>query len=81
MTIRVKLFAVARQTAGTGEIELQCPADATIADVRAALVEQVPQLEAMAAHFKFAINAAYANDTDPVPQDAEVACIPPVSGG
>jgi len=79
--IRVKLFAVARQLAATSEIELECPAAATVADVRAALIARVPELETMAPHFKFAIDAAYAAEEDVIPNGAEVACIPPVSGG
>jgi len=79
--IRVKLFAVAKQVTGASEIELEAPDGATVADVRDALIQQAPQLESMAGHFKFAINAAYASDSDIVPENAEVACIPPVSGG
>jgi molybdopterin converting factor small subunit len=29
----------------------------------------------------FAINAEYAADLTPIPEAAEIACIPPVSGG
>jgi molybdopterin converting factor small subunit len=32
-------------------------------------------------HMLFAINAEYATDATIVPAGAEIACIPPVSGG
>ncbi len=35
----------------------------------------------MARHLLFAINAEYSVDETPVADGADVACIPPVSGG
>jgi molybdopterin converting factor subunit 1 len=81
MTVRVKLFAVARQLAGAPTVELQVAETVTVGDVRRALVERVPALAALAAHLAFAVNAEYAPDSAAVPPNAEVACIPPVSGG
>lgn len=81
MRLTVQMFAVARDLAGSPTVELDVPAGATIATVRAALVERVPTLGPLTKHLLFAVNADYAQDTTVVSEGAEVACIPPVSGG
>jgi molybdopterin synthase sulfur carrier subunit len=81
MHIRVKLFAAARDLAGSESIEIELPAEATVADLRQALMERLPPARELLARSMFAINCDYAaNDTRLAPQ-GEVACIPPVSGG
>jgi molybdopterin synthase catalytic subunit/molybdopterin synthase sulfur carrier subunit len=79
--LQVKLFAAARQTAGQAVVEVELPVSPTVGQLRAALVEQYPALAEIAAHVVFAVNAEYADETAQIPSDAEVACIPPVSGG
>jgi len=79
--LRVRLFAVAKQAAGRDSIDLELPQGATIAQLRRRLGAQVPQLSALAPQMLFAINRQYADDEAIVPPDADVACIPPVSGG
>lgn len=81
MRVQVRLFAVARQLAGSASIGLDLPEAATVCDLRAALAAQVPGLSAAVKYLQFAINADYATDATPIPPDAEIACIPPVSGG
>ena len=81
MNVRVKLFAVAKQTAGADSIELVVPEGATVATVRDALVERLPALAAVRRHLMLAVNADYAADSRVVTSGDEVACIPPVSGG
>lgn len=81
MQIQVKLFAVARQLAGQEELTLPLPEAARVADVRQALVEQLPELAPLGAHLLFAVDREYAGDDVLVNQDSEIAVIPPVSGG
>jgi molybdopterin synthase sulfur carrier subunit len=81
MRIRVRMFAVAREAAGRDTIELDLPDGATIALVRSQLGTQIPQLSGLVSQMMFAIDTKYADDTTPIPPDADVACIPPVSGG
>jgi molybdopterin converting factor subunit 1 len=81
MKVNVKLFAVARQWADTEAVELELPESATVAQVRSALLESLPRLEQFGRQLRFAVNSEYADDSTPVPVDAEIACIPPVSGG
>lgn len=81
MKVRVKLFAVAKQKAGQDEIEVELPAAATVASLRAAVVEQYPALAEVIRHVRFAIDNEYAGDDLPLASSAEIAMIPPVSGG
>ncbi len=81
MKIHLRLFAVAKQAAGSDTIELELPEGANVGRLRQALAEQVPDLSAMVDRMVFAIDAEYATDETEVPPNADVACIPPVSGG
>jgi molybdopterin converting factor subunit 1 len=79
--VSVRLFAVARQLAGRESIELELPADATIAELRAQLAAEVPDLSSVLPHVLFAIGSDYARDSERISEGAQIACIPPVSGG
>jgi molybdopterin converting factor subunit 1 len=81
MIVRVKLFAAAKEKAGQGELELDLPTGATVADLRAAIAKNHPQLAQLAAHAMWAINTTYANDQTPITPNSEIALISPVSGG
>lgn len=78
----MKLFAVLRERAGTGSIELELPEAATVADALAAL-ERAPELGGLGGRMpvRLAVNREYADPADPVAAGDELAAIPPVSGG
>lgn len=81
MKLSVKLFAIARQRAGRDSVELELPDRATVSQLRAALAEHCPPLAELIPHVRFAVNSEYAVDAATIPPSAEVALIPPVSGG
>ena len=81
MKIRVRLFAVAKQAAGRESIDLDLPDGATVKDLRRQLGTRVPQMSGLLAQMMFAVDAQYADDRTVILPDADVACIPPVSGG
>ena len=81
MKVEVKLFAVARQLAASESVSLELPAGAKVSDLRSSLLKQVPALTRIAPMLLFAVNQDYASDEKVLPADADVACIPPVSGG
>jgi molybdopterin converting factor subunit 1 len=81
MKVTIKLFAAAKQIAGTDSIELSCSENSTVSDLKGKLVEQLPDLESIVSHARFAINADFATDDTLVQENSEIACIPPVSGG
>ena len=79
--VRVRLFAMQREIAGTRQLEIDLPADATIEDAWRALAERFPALEPGRASVRFAHNGGYAPAETPLADGDEVAMIPPVSGG
>ena len=81
MKVQVKLFAAAKQIVGQEAVEVELPAGATVGVLRAALARQFPPLAALVGRAMVSINLDYATDNTLVPPAAEIACIPPVSGG
>jgi molybdopterin converting factor subunit 1 len=81
MHVSVRLFALAKERAQRSELELEVPAAATVADLRAALREQLPELAALWSRALIAVNEEYAEDDAIITAGAELAVIPPVSGG
>jgi len=81
MKIEVKLFAAMKQAAGADTVAVELPDGATVADLRQALAGRLPALAELSGHAVFAVNAEYAADNAIIPYNAEVAWIPPVSGG
>lgn len=81
MNVQVKLFAVARQVAGTEVVTLELGEAATVRDARAALVERYPALATTMRHMLMAVDTEYADDDALLSSRSEVALIPPVSGG
>lgn len=81
LRIRVRLFAMQRETAGMKEVRLELPLGATVDDAWSAVVEVVPALAPGRASLRFAVNGDYADPGRSLRDGDEVACIPPVSGG
>ena len=81
MRVRVRLFAIQRELAGTREVGLELLAGATIADAWSELVERYPALAPGRASVRFARNSVYASADEVLADGDEVAMIPPVSGG
>ena len=81
MTLTVHLFAAARDRVGTPAVALDLPVSATVADLRADLLARYPDLASLLPVCRIAVNHDFADDADAIPAGAEVAVIPPVSGG
>lgn len=81
MRIEVKLFALAKQLAGAESVAIEVPENATVKQLRDELVERFPAMSSMIDHVAFAVDSEYASDNAVLSCGAEVACIPPVSGG
>jgi molybdopterin synthase sulfur carrier subunit len=76
---RLRLFAAARDVAGTARVELE---GATVGDVLDAAVARFgPDLGAVIVVSRVWLNGEPATRTDPVVAADEVAVLPPVSGG
>jgi molybdopterin synthase catalytic subunit len=81
MRIRVRLFAIQRELAGTREVPLEIEGGATVEVAWGALVDRFPILAPGRASVRFARNGVYADPGDRLEDGDELACIPPVSGG
>ena len=81
MMLDVQLFARARDLAGTSCLRVSLPENATVADLRRRLGENVPSLGSLLAHCAIAVNNEWAADATTLAPEAEVALLPPVSGG
>jgi molybdopterin converting factor subunit 1 len=81
MTCRVRLFARARDLAGTTVVELDLPDGATVGDLRQLLAAEHPALGPLLPRSALAVNDEFAEDDVKLPRDAEMALLPPVSGG
>ncbi len=81
MHVRVRLFAMQRELAGTRQVELDLPTGATIEDAWTAVVERFPVLAPGRPAVRFARNNDYSAADATLFDGDEVAMIPPVSGG
>jgi molybdopterin converting factor subunit 1 len=81
MTVIVKLFARARDLAGADRIEVHLPTGATVAQLRRQLGQDWPVLAELVGRCAVAVDAEFARDSDPLHEQAEIALLPPVSGG
>lgn len=82
MQLRILLFATLKDLAGTNQLTVTLPGDAaTVAQVRAALAAQFPQMAANLNAAISAVNQEYAFPEEAVRDGDEVVFFPPVSGG
>jgi len=78
--LRVRLFAGLRERAGANELELELDAPADVAALKRALEQRHPALGSLA-HVRVAVDRDYAAEDTLLSERAEIALIPPVSGG
>lgn len=76
----VNLFAGMAESAGTRRLNLEWTGG-SVGELRRALGDRCPAIAGLLAQSAVAVGNAYATDSDHVPVDADVAIIPPVSGG
>ena len=76
----VLMFGIAREINGGPSCTLTLGEDATIGDIRKALAEKYSEFHNLTS-FMVAKNSEYAEDTEVIAVNDEIAIIPPVSGG
>ena len=79
--VTLRLFAVARQRAGSPEVAVELPERSTVGVLRRAVADQHPALAPLLPGMMVAVENAYAGDEVEIREGQEVALIPPVSGG
>jgi molybdopterin converting factor small subunit len=81
MTHLVRLFARARDLAGSDVVRVELSEGATVGDLRQHLREAHPRLADLLARSALAVAGEFAEDGQVLPASAEIALLPPVSGG
>ena len=81
MLVHVRLFARARDLAGADMLRVELPDGATVADLRRRLAADYPALSALLERSALAVANEFAADSLVLSANAEVALLPPVSGG
>jgi molybdopterin converting factor subunit 1 len=81
MRIKILFFATLRDYAGVKALELEIPADTTVAGLKELLTSRYPKMIPAQKSIMAAINREFAADEQLIPMDAEIALFPPVSGG
>jgi len=81
MMIHVHFFALAREIAGSSSIVVELPSDATVGTLRLRLAQQYPNMARLIERSALAVNKELAHDKAVLSPQAEVALLPPVSGG
>lgn len=73
-------FAAAREIVGAGSFKTELAEGATVADLRASILELYPAFRELS-DFAIARNEAYALADEVLVEGDEIVIIPPVSGG
>lgn len=81
MIVSVRLFARARDLAGADLVQLEVAEGCTIADLRRRLAADYPKLESLVERSALAVENEFAADSLALSANAEIALLPPVSGG
>ena len=79
--IKVLFFATLRDRAGMKSVELEIPEEMTVQALKNKLASDYPNLKESMKTILVSVNKEYAFDEAAIPQNAEVALFPPVSGG
>lgn len=79
--VEVLLFAQLEDKLGKSELKVALPAHATGQELKAVLARKMPGGEALLDACRLAVDQSYVSWDHPLGDGAQVAVIPPVSGG
>ncbi len=81
MKSKVFFFAKLKEIVGSSEMEIEIPEGSRVQDLKSSLMDQYPPLKDYSNIIIVSINQDFAVDDDVIPDNAEIALFPPVSGG
>ena len=81
MSVRFLCFAQARDAAGGPQVELEVSGEQPLGMLLERLAAEHPNLQPLLPYCAFALNGAWCEREAVVVDGAEVAILPPVSGG
>ncbi|NJN44263.1 MAG: MoaD/ThiS family protein [Anaerolineae bacterium] len=79
--VKLLFFATLKDLAGTRHSELDLEPGMDVATLKSRLPEHFPKLQPAMSSVLVSINREFAFDQDEIPEGAEIAFFPPVSGG
>ena len=79
--VRVLFFASVRDKAGLKQLEMDLESGATVRQLKDSLVQRLPAVSDVLGYCLASVNHEYSDDSAVLPDGAEVAFFPPVSGG
>ncbi len=81
MKVKILFFANLKNLISKSKIELTIPENSIVRDLRVIVLELYPQLTDVFSNIIISVNQEFAFDEDIIPDNAEIALFPPVSGG
>src|SRR5690606_29996259 len=81
MKVRIRFFHLLKQYARTDALEMEVPDGSTVGDIKNLVFDQFPGMKMLGGAVSLAQDMEYANPTDLAREGAEIALMPPVSGG
>jgi len=81
MNLPVRMFARARDVVGKEVVFIELPPGSSVGDLRQRLEAEFPGLKSLLERSALAVNDEFADDSSIIPSNAEMALLPPVSGG
>jgi len=81
VNVTLLFFAQARECAGRSSMPLELPEGSRVSDALAVIERQVPGLAALRPHLAVAVNQRLVDPGTILTGGAEIALLPPVSGG
>jgi molybdopterin converting factor subunit 1 len=79
--VKTLFFATLRDRLGVRSVEMQIPQSINVADFKKILIEKFPAMRGLTGHMQISVNHEYVFDDAIIPENAEIALFPPVSGG
>lgn len=79
--VKTLFFATLRDRLGIRSVELQIPSQTNVAGFKTLVIERFPALNGLMSHLLISVNQEFAFDEAIIPDGAEIALFPPVSGG
>lgn len=80
-TIRIELFAIAKDHAGCDHVDVSVPATCKIDQFKHIIAAQHPSLASILPACRIAMDDQYCSDDQMIDTHASICLIPPVSGG
>lgn len=79
--VNLLFFATLKDLAGTRKTEIELEPGTKVSQLKSSLLEHFPKLQPALSSMMISINREDAFDQDEIPEGAEIAFFPPVSGG